>query len=104
MVVHLFKLKSGPKKFKAEFIDDKTKKKVKSVSFGARGYENYSTHHDPERYKRYLDRHREKEDWTRSGKHTAGFWSRWLLWSDPSFTKALKITEGKLGEKIVYKR
>jgi hypothetical protein len=42
MVVHLYKLKSGPKKFKAEFIDDKTKKKVKTVQFGARGYEDYT--------------------------------------------------------------
>lgn len=104
MVVHLYKLKSGPKKFKAEFIDDKTKKKVKTVQFGARGYEDYTIHHDPERYRRYKDRHRDKENWTRAGKHTAGFWSRWLLWSDPSFAKALKITEDKLGEKIVYKR
>jgi hypothetical protein len=103
MVVHLYKLKSGPKKFKAVFIDDKTKKKVKSVSFGARGYEDYTIHKDPERYKSYKARHSTTENWTRSGKHTTGFWSRWLLWSDPSFAKAVKITEGKLGEKIVYK-
>ena len=103
MVVYLYKLKSGPKKFKVEFIDNKTKKKVKTVTFGARGYEDYTMHKDPERYKRYMDRHRKREDWTRSGQHTAGFWSRWLLWSDPSFAKAIKITEGKLGDKIVYK-
>ena len=104
MVVHLYKLKSGPKKFKAEFIDDKTKKKVKTVQFGARGYEDYTIHKDPERYRRYKDRHREKENWTRAGRHNAGFWSRWLLWSDPSISNALKITEDKLGDKIVYKR
>lgn len=44
MVVHLYKLKSGPKKFKAEFFDDKTKKRVKSVSFGAAGMSDYNTH------------------------------------------------------------
>ncbi|AGE56258.1 hypothetical protein PBCVNEJV1_318R [Paramecium bursaria Chlorella virus NE-JV-1] len=104
MVVELTKLKSGPKKFKAVFLDDKTKKKIKSVSFGARGYENYTSHHDPDRMKMYVIRHRKREDWTRSGRHTPGFWSRWLLWSDPSFAKALKITENKLGEKIIYKR
>lgn len=104
MVVHLYKLTSGPKKFKAVFFDDKTKKKKKSVSFGARGYEDYTIHKDPERYKRYKNRHREREDWSRSGKYTAGFWSRWLLWSDPSFSKALKITEQKLGENIIYKQ
>lgn len=103
MVVHLFKLKSGPKKFKAVFFDDKTKKKTKSVSFGFAGMSDFTKHKDPDRQKRYVDRHRKHEDWTRSGKHTAGFWSRWLLWSDPSFSKALKITEGKLGERIIYK-
>lgn len=40
MVVELTKQKSGPKKFKAVFFDDKTKKKVKTVYFGARGYED----------------------------------------------------------------
>jgi hypothetical protein len=43
MVVELTKQKSGPKKFKAVFLDDKTKKKVKTVyfgQFGARGYED----------------------------------------------------------------
>jgi hypothetical protein len=104
MVVHLYKLKSGPKKFKAEFIDDKTKKKIKSVSFGARSYSDYTLHKDPERMKRYVDRHRKRENWTRAGRYSSGFWSRWLLWSEPSFTKALKKTEEKLGEKIIYKR
>jgi hypothetical protein len=103
MVVELRKMKSGPKKFEAKFFD-KDGKKLKTVKFGSRPYENYTSHKDPERQKLYVDRHRKREDWTRTGKHSPGFWSRWLLWSDPSFTKALKITEGKLGEKIVYKR
>jgi hypothetical protein len=101
MVVRLTKLKSGTHKFQAVFFD-KENKKVKTVRFGARGYENYTSHHDPERMKMYIIRHRKREDWTRAGKHTPGFWSRWLLWSKPSFTDALKLTEQKLGEKIIY--
>jgi hypothetical protein len=103
MTVELTKLKSGPKKFEARFYD-KDGKKIKSVSFGARGYEDYTSHHDKERMKKYVDRHRKREDWSRSGRFSPGFWSRWLLWSDPSLMKAIKITEGKLGDKIIYKK
>jgi hypothetical protein len=104
MVVKLTKLKSGEKKFSAVFFDDKTGKKLKTVKFGSRPYENYTIHKDAARMKRYVDRHEKREDWTRSGKYTAGWWSRWLLWSKPSFTDALKLTEQKLGDKITYTR
>jgi hypothetical protein len=104
MVVKLTKLKSGEKKFQAVFFDDKTGKKLKTVKFGSRPYEDYTQHHDKERMKRYVDRHEKREDWTRSGKYSPGFWSRWLLWSEPSFTDALKLTERKIGEKITYTR
>lgn len=104
MVVELTKLKSGPKKFKAVFFDDKTKKKVKTVYFGSRPYEDYTIHKDPARMKKYVIRHQKREDWTRAGKYTPGFWSKHLLWSKPSFTDALKLTQSKVGERIVYKK
>ena len=40
MPVKLTKLKSGEKKFQAVFFD-KEGKKLKTVRFGAKGYENY---------------------------------------------------------------
>ena len=104
MPVKLTKLKSGEKKFQAVFFDDKTGKKLKTVRFGQLGASDYTRHHDKERMKRYVDRHEKREDWTRAGKYSAGWWSRWLLWSKPSFTDALKLTEQKLGEKITYTR
>jgi len=103
MPVQLTKLKSGDKKFSAIFFDKKGKK-LKTVRFGARGYEDYTIHHDKERMKRYVDRHEKREDWTRAGKYSAGFWSKHLLWSKPSFKDALKLTERKIGEKITYTR
>ncbi|AAC96489.2 hypothetical protein PBCVKS1B_069R [Paramecium bursaria Chlorella virus KS1B] len=103
MPVTLTKMKSGPKKFQAIFYN-KDGKKLKTVRFGARGYEDYTIHHDRERMKRYDMRHKSREDWTRSGKYTPGFWSKWLLWSKPSFTDALKVTEKKIGDKITYSR
>ena len=104
MVVELRKLKSGEKKFEAKFIDDKTGKKLRTVRFGARGYEDYTMHKDPARKKMYITRHQKREDWTRAGKFSPGFWSRWLLWSEPSFADALKVTEKHVGQKIIYKR
>lgn len=103
MPVKLTKLKSGEKKFSAVFFD-KEGKKLKTVKFGARGYSDYTQHHDKERMRRYVDRHEKREDWTRAGKYSPGFWSKHLLWSKPSFTDALKLTEQKLGEKITYSR
>jgi hypothetical protein len=52
-------------------------------------YEDYTIHKDRERYKRYLQRHRDKEDWTISGVFSAGFWSRWLLWNQPGLQKSI---------------
>jgi Family of unknown function (DUF5754) len=83
-------------KFMAVFPDGPT------VRFGLKGFSDYTIHKDKERMKRYITRHVKRENWTRSGGKTAGFWSRWLLWSKPSFRAALKQTEKVLGKKIVY--
>ena len=55
-------------------------KSVHKVSFGAAGYSDYTKHKDKERKQRYIDRHKNNENWGKSGINTAGFWSRWLLW------------------------
>lgn len=72
------------------------------VNFGRKGYSDYTIHKDKERMKRYLTRHRRRENWTKGGARSAGFWSRWLLWSEPSFQAALKRTQRVLGKKIVF--
>ena len=53
----------------------------KKVYFGAIGYEDFTIHKDQSRKARYIARHKNKENWTKSGINTAGFWSRWLLWN-----------------------
>lgn len=50
----------------------------KTIHFGASGYEDFTTHKDPERKARYLARHH-KENW--DDPETAGFWARHLLWN-----------------------
>jgi hypothetical protein len=97
MSIKLSKSKDGVHKMTAEFPDGSR------VHFGRRGYSDYTMHRDKERMKRYLVRHRKRENWRRSGDKSAGFWSRWVLWSEPSLQAAIKRTQQVLGKKIVYK-
>jgi len=89
--------RNGIHKFTAVFPDGK------SVHFGRKGYSDFTKHKDPQRMQMYLTRHRKRENWTRTGRYTAGFWSRWLLWSRPSFKSALKQTEKVLGQRIIFR-
>jgi len=68
-----------------------------SVNFGAKGYQDYTQHGDPKRKERYIKRHQKREDW--GDWKTAGFWSRWLLWEEPSLDAAI----GKLKRKFKIK-
>ena len=72
----------------------------KRIHFGGAGYSDYTKHKDPERKKRYLTRHRAKEQWGKTGIHTPGFWSRWLLWNQPSLQKSIEHTEKQFGIRI----
>lgn len=97
MSVTVSKARNGIHKFTAVFPDGS------KVHFGRQGYSDYTKHKDPLRMERYLTRHRRRENWTRSGAKTAGFWSRWILWSSPSLLGARRKTEKVLGKKIVLK-
>jgi hypothetical protein len=59
------------------------------VHFGAAGMSDYTKHQDPERKRRYLARHREREDWTRSGVETPGFYAKHVLWNKPSIKQSV---------------
>lgn len=97
MSVTVSKARNGIHKFTAVFPDGS------KVHFGRQGYSDYTKHKDPLRMERYLTRHRRRENWTRSGAKTAGFWSRWILWSSPSLLGARRKTEKVLGKKIILK-
>ena len=50
---------------------------------------DYTIHKDPERKKRYIERHSGmNEDW--NDPLTAGALSRWILWNKPSFEDSIK--------------
>jgi hypothetical protein len=103
------------KKYRVELADGSV------VSFGAKGYEDYTTHKDPIRMRSYVVRHggvvpkrvlaledpsevhgamlnvakSTRENWSMSGVRTPGFWSRWLLWSHPDIGQAERMIRKK---------
>lgn len=91
---------SSSKKYKVTIVYPDGKRKT--VNFGAKGYSDYTKHHDPERKKKYITRHKSRENWTKSGIESPGFWSRWILWSEPSLSSAISYTSKKFN--ITIKR
>ena len=67
----------------------------KKVHFGAKGYSDFTKHKDEERKQRYINRHKQNENFTKSGIDTPGFYSRWVLWEEPT----LKESINKLNKK-----
>ena len=96
MKVVLKKSPKSQKKYRVIFDDGS------HVDFGGKGYSDYTIHKDPLRMKRYLARHGHAgQTWTKSGIKTAGFWSRWLLWSKPSMDEAKQLMTSRFGVEFV---
>ena len=83
----LLSIKKSPnkeKKLRATFCTKQGR--IKNVDFGAAGYKNYcgphgkgkDCHNDPERRKRYLARHRSRENFSKPD--TPGSLSAYILW------------------------
>jgi hypothetical protein len=117
-MVHKVKLTKSPikaKKYRVTFADGY------HVDFGASGYSDFTRHKNPFRMREYVRRHggkitksimadenpnsvfermlsvhsSSKEKWGKLGVKTAGFWSRWLLWSMPTLRDAKKLIARK---------
>lgn len=71
----LYKSKSIQKKF--DVYIKNSSGRTKKVSFGGRGYSDYTLHKDKERRHRYRIRH--KTDKINDPNHS-GFWSWYVLW------------------------
>jgi len=88
------------KKYKIVVIKDSKKK---TLHIGQASASDYTKHKDPERKERYTDRHRSREDWSKSGVSTAGFWAKHLLWNKPSITESIKDIEKRFNLDIKKK-
>jgi len=73
-------------KYEAVFLNTKTDKK-KTVKFGAKGYEDFTIHKDPERKERYIKRHEKREDW--NNPLSPGALSRFILWNKETIKDSL---------------
>ena len=74
----------------------------KEVNFGADGYTDFTLSKDEDRKKSYLKRHQPRENWTKGGIKTPGFWSRWLLWNKPTLKESIKDIEDRFNVNIIY--
>lgn len=82
------------KKFKMIFYD-KMRKKIKTIQFGAVGYEDFITHGDLQRKQNYIQRHSANEDF--NNPMTAGSLSRWILWDKSTLSAAYKSYRQRFG-------
>ena len=61
----------------------------KTVSFGSAGASDFTQHKNEARKQGYIDRHKEREDWTKDGIKTAGFYAKNVLWNKPSIRESI---------------
>ena len=61
----------------------------RTIHFGAAGMDDFTKTGDKIQKKRYIERHGKRENWTKSGITTPGFWSRWVLWNKPTVAESL---------------
>ena len=76
---------SNPNKKYDAVIDGK-----KKVSFGAKGYSDFTKHKDEERKERYIARHKVNQDW--KDYETAGMWAKNILWNKPTIEASIRDT------------
>lgn len=81
------------KKMMAIFTRENGRKK--STYFGSAGMEDFTITKDVAQRKRYLDRHRARENW--NNPESAGSLSRWILWSGPSKSQNIKDFKKRFG-------
>ena len=65
----------------------------KTISFGAKGYSDFTLSKDKGKKEAYIARHKVNEDW--SDPETAGFYAKHLLWNKPTFQDSFKDLKKK---------
>ena len=94
---HLIKIKKStkPEKKYMAIFENCENGREKITHFGAAGASDFTIHKDPERKKRYLDRHRKNENW--NDPTSAGALSRWLLWHKTSLRASIADYKRRFG-------
>lgn len=92
--IRLSRLGKSPikgKKYRAYFSDGT------HTDFGASGYSDFTKHKDPSRMKRYLARHKKREDW--GNLKSPGALSRYILWNKPSLSASVADYKRRLSSR-----
>lgn len=77
-------------KFEVELLNIETNQ-INTIKFGSNPYQHYTDGHLDERRRRsYINRHKKREDWGKSGVNTKGFWAYRLLWEYKTYNEAMK--------------
>lgn len=75
----------------------------KKIHFGQKGSSDMTIHKNEATKQNYFKRHIVKEDFSKKGINKAGYWSRWILWNQPTLDESIKDTERRFNIKIIYK-
>lgn len=87
------------KKLKIIITDDT--ERSKTIHIGERGAMDFtkwfavSPTKALERRRAYDNRHQARENWTRSGVKTAGFWAKFLLWNKPTLEASIRDVKSR---------
>ena len=81
-MVQFYRAKDGVHKLVAKFDDGQL------VQFGSFGYDDFTQTGDKSQKRRYLARHKAREDW--NDPKSAGALSRWILWNKPTLDESIK--------------
>jgi hypothetical protein len=95
MKLILLKIKKSDKsdkKYDAVFEKDG---RTKTISFGASGMSDFTKNHDEDRKNRYLNRHRNNENWNKPD--SAGALSRFILWNKESIRASIDDYKKRFG-------
>ena len=82
----VIKTSTNPKKKLMAVLYDKDNK-TKTIHFGSAGMSDFTKNKDEERKKRYIARHRKRENWEVAD--TAGSLAKHILWNKPTLRASI---------------
>jgi hypothetical protein len=89
-------INSGKKKIQVDLYNTKTNK-IKTIKVGSAGMGDYTIFNKEqgekiadEHKERYINRHQKREDWTKTGITSNGFWAKHLLWNKRTMQESIK--------------